>query len=144
LLPPDHSLFGGKDGMKVAYRPFARRVLTGALTAPRVKAVRVGDRPAILFSREDLSSGLLGTSTGGIVGYQAETATQLMRRIALRAADIAPPATRPAAKSDGKTSGTSGSKAKSKAKSKSKDDPTFDTTPPPPPAQKKDDNSGFD
>ena len=136
LLPPDHSLFGGKDGMKVAYRPFARRALTGSMNVPRLKAVRVGDRPAILFSREDLSSGLLGTSTGGIVGYQADTATQIMRRIVLRAANVASPpsaATRPVAQSGGKSSGKSGSKS-SKPKPK--------TDAPKPPA--KDDNSGFD
>lgn len=87
-LPPDHSLFGGKEGMKIAYRPFAQKYLTGKANVPHLKAVRVGDRPAILFSREDLSAGMVGNKVGGIIGYRPATATQLMRRIVLRAAGI--------------------------------------------------------
>jgi hypothetical protein len=85
-LPPDHSLFGGKEAMKFSYRPFGQAQLQGKLNAPHLKAVRVGDRPAILFSREDLSAGMLGTSVGGIIGYSPVTATDLVRRIVLRAA----------------------------------------------------------
>jgi hypothetical protein len=113
-LPPDHSLFGAKDELKISYRAFAKKVLTGKTNVPRVKAVRVGDRPAILFSREDLSAGLVGNAVGGIVGYSPETATQLVRRMILRAANMpaAAPSTQPA-KSTEKTE-----KPKSKKKSK--------------------------
>jgi hypothetical protein len=99
-LPPDHSLFGGKDGVKIAYRAFAQKHLVGKANVPHLKAVRVGDRPAILFSREDLSAGLVGHSVGGIVGYQPTTATQLMRRILLRAAGIELQTPAPAKKSE--------------------------------------------
>ena len=46
--------------MKIAYRTFAQKHLVGKTNVPHLKAVRVGDRPAILFSREDLSAGLVG------------------------------------------------------------------------------------
>jgi hypothetical protein len=85
-LPPDHSLYGGKDAIKVSYRAFGQAQLQGKLNAPHLKAVRVGDRPAILFSREDLSAGMLGTGVGGIIGYSPASATDLVRRIVLRAA----------------------------------------------------------
>jgi hypothetical protein len=85
-LPPDHSLFGGKDAIKVSYRTFGQAHLQGKLNVPHLKAVRVGARPAILFSREDLSAGMLGTGVGGIIGYAPASATDLVRRIVLRAA----------------------------------------------------------
>ena len=118
-LQPDHSLFGGKSGLKVAYRPHASRVLTGKMNVPRLKAVRVGDRPAILFSREDMTAGLVGQSVGGIVGYAPATATELMRRIVLRAAGMTmpePPSTQPA-------------KPKGKGKKKAPKTPTFEVPP---------------
>jgi hypothetical protein len=105
-LPPDHSLFGGGAGerMKIAYRAFAQKTLTGKANVPHVKAVRVGDRVGVLFSREDLTAGLLGTSVGGIVGYTPATATELVRRMVLKAAGVnAPPrpATNPAVATGG-------------------------------------------
>jgi hypothetical protein len=116
-LPPDHSLFGGKDAMKVSYRPFAQASIAGGLKSPHLKAVRVGDRPAILFSREDLSAGMLGTSVGGIVGYSPATATEIVRRIVLRAADIKAPATQPKAKSIAKRKSTKSTQPTSGGKS---------------------------
>jgi hypothetical protein len=103
--------------MKVAYRPYAVRFLTGKANVPHVKAVRVGDRPAILFSREDLTAGLVGQPVGGVIGYTPATATELMRRFVLRAAgmkDPAPAATQPSTKP---------------AKGKKKATPTFEIPP---------------
>jgi hypothetical protein len=131
-LQHDHSLFTeGKAPMKVGYRTYAMRVLTGKTNVPRIKAVRVGDRPAILFSREDLSAGLVGQSVGGVVGYNPATATELMRRFVLRAAGMklpdAPATSQPTTKP-----------AKGKSK---KQAPTFEIPPDtasaqPPPAAK--------
>ncbi len=86
VLPPDHSLYGGKDSLKIAFRRDAQKSMTGQSNAPRLKAIRLGDRPAILFSREDLSAGLVGQPVGGVVGYTPATATELMRRMIRRAA----------------------------------------------------------
>jgi hypothetical protein len=41
---------------------------------------------AILYSPEDLSTGLVGQEIDGIVGYTPEAATALVRQILLRAA----------------------------------------------------------
>lgn len=92
--------------MKVAYRPYAQRMLAGKMNVPHIKAVRVGDRPAILFSREDLSAGLVGQSVGGVLGYTPASATELVRRFVFRAAGMklpepAQPTSKPA-KSDDK------------------------------------------
>jgi hypothetical protein len=89
-LPPEHSLFGG---MKITYRPYAQKHLTGKANVPHLKVVRAGDRPAIVFSREDLSAGMVGHSVGGIVGYQPAVATELVRRIILKAAGLPMPTT---------------------------------------------------
>lgn len=80
-LPADHALFAGKERVKVAFRAAARKALTGKSAAPRIKAIRVNDRPIILFSREDLSAGLVGQPVDGILGYSPAAATDLMRRI---------------------------------------------------------------
>jgi hypothetical protein len=83
ILPADHALFAGKEPLKVAFRAAVQKALTGKSAAPRIKAIRVGGRPAILVSREDLSAGLVGQPADGILGYSPATATELMRRILL-------------------------------------------------------------
>ena len=110
-LPPDHSLFGAKEDLKISYRAFAKKALTGQGNAPRIKAVRVGDRLGILFSREDLSAGLVGNAVGGILGYSPDTATEIVRRMILRAANIKPAPTSQPTKSVEKPK-KSGSKKK--------------------------------
>ena len=91
-LPPGHPLYAGKDPLKVAYRAAAQKALTGKTDAPRVKAVIVRGRPAVVFSREDLSAGLVGQPVGGVLGYSPESATELMRRIVLNGARSGAPA----------------------------------------------------
>jgi hypothetical protein len=121
-IPPAHSLFGG---MKVAYRAFAQKSLGGKLGVPRLKAVRVGDHLGIVFSREDLSAGLVGESVGGVVGYTPGVATQLMRHVLLRAAGVAVPSQKSVAS-------TQPAKPEKKSSKKSKKDEkkseTFDNT----------------
>jgi hypothetical protein len=97
MLAPNHPLFGGKDAMKAVYRQYAQKTLAGKANAPRIKALLVGDRPAVLFSREDLSVGLVGNPINGVVGYEPATATELVRRIALTVAGVKPAAPVPAA-----------------------------------------------
>lgn len=86
VLAPDHPLFtaGGTKAPPIEYRPAASRLL-GALKGPRLQAIELKGRPAVFYSREDLSVGLVGTHTDGIVGYAPETASALMARILLLA-----------------------------------------------------------
>lgn len=85
-LPGDHALYkiAGKAMTEFKYRPAARRSLVGSLNEPRLRALSINDRPAVILSREDLGVGLTGSPVDGIVGYTPETATDLMRAILLQ------------------------------------------------------------
>jgi len=82
-LPPSHPLFHlpGHDIRTFLYRPWARLNSVGALKDPRIRMVEVDNRPAVFFSREDLSAGLVGEPVDGIIGYTPETATDIMRNL---------------------------------------------------------------
>jgi len=97
-LPPDHPVYN-VPGVKVEqfrYRQFARKMV-GELRGPRVRGVKMGDRVGVFYSREDLSAGLVGQPVDGIIGYDVNTATPVMRSILLYAmvdgdvAKLAPP-----------------------------------------------------
>ena len=99
-LPPAHPLYarGPTKLETVAYRPFAQKVV-GNTRSPRLQAITVGDRPAVFFSREDLSAGLVGTTVDGVIGYDARSATDIMTRLVLFASPsqaATPPAAPPA------------------------------------------------
>ncbi len=83
LLPPDHPLFtaGGGVADKISYRNFAIHNGIGRAIMPRLQGITLNGRLAIIYSREDLSVGLVGQSVDGIIGYSPETATNLMARI---------------------------------------------------------------
>jgi hypothetical protein len=80
------------------YRRFARTQL-GNTRAPRLRIITIKNRPAVFFSKEDLSTGLVGQSVDGIYGYDPKTATQLAANVILLATGEgkSPPATKPAA-----------------------------------------------
>jgi hypothetical protein len=48
------------------------------LRGPQIKAIKVSDRAAVYYSREDLSAGLVGEPVDGIVGYEPASATAIM------------------------------------------------------------------
>jgi hypothetical protein len=55
----------------VGYRNYAFKILGGKdMHIPRVRAILVNGRAAVLFSPEDLSEGLVGQYVDGIYGYQ--------------------------------------------------------------------------
>ena len=84
-LPPADKIFTRLDAnQEVRYRTYARTVL-GRLTVPQVKAVTVGGRPAVYYSREDLAGGLVGEDIDGVLGYDPPTATNIMGGILLTA-----------------------------------------------------------
>jgi hypothetical protein len=87
-LPMDHAIYAkGEKLPTIAYRNFAR-TRVGQLKGPQLRAVKVGDRAAIIYSREDLSVGLVGHAVDGIVGYDPDSATALMRNTLLYAATV--------------------------------------------------------
>jgi hypothetical protein len=67
----------------IGYRTFARSRV-GLIKSAQLRGLRVQDRLAIIYSKEDLSVGLVGQPIDGVVGYDPATATELMTRILLR------------------------------------------------------------
>jgi hypothetical protein len=92
ILPPDSPVYT-IEGSKIEsfrYRPFMRGKLTGKLNAPEVRGIEQGKdrRIAVFYSPLDLTAGLVGQPVDGIFGYEAETATNIMRNIVLYSAGI--------------------------------------------------------
>jgi hypothetical protein len=79
----DHAILtGGSEPLKeFRYRPFAQRVVGSMKDSPRLMVLEREGRALVIFSREDLSCGMVGAAADGIVGYTPETATQIMSRI---------------------------------------------------------------
>ena len=75
---------------KLSYRLATGRVRT--LTEPRLRTIIHQGRLAIIFSREDLTAGLLGYPCWGLSGYVPESAFELMRNIVLYASGRTLPA----------------------------------------------------
>jgi hypothetical protein len=83
-LPGNHIVIqGGEPGMEKAaplrVRAFATESLAGA-TPPPIQFLQLGDG-VIIISQLDVTSGLLGTSTWGIVGYQPSVSQAFMRNV---------------------------------------------------------------
>ncbi len=74
----------GRVVQEVQYRQFARQRL-GHAKMPRLQGIKIGGRLAIIYSREDLSAGLVGEPVDGIMGYSPASATELMTHIILSA-----------------------------------------------------------
>jgi hypothetical protein len=82
-LPPNHALYTLSDLAidKFGYRNYARTRVVGRLATPRLSAIEIDGRPAVFFSREDLSASLVGEPVDGIVGYETDTATAIVRNV---------------------------------------------------------------
>jgi len=102
FIPVGDDLYNGKipDSLplaEISYRPYYL-IAQGRQTMPKLQAMNFGSRHAVIFSEEDVTSGLLGTNTWGILGYSPETSETLARNILLYAANNSPgAATAPAA-----------------------------------------------
>ena len=53
------------------------------MTAAAIDGISIGGKTRVLFSQWDISSGLLGTNTWGIVGYAPETSETLAANMVL-------------------------------------------------------------
>lgn len=108
-LKPDHALFAAaskvpnlppptvagkpapaavvaKPMTEFTYRDAFRRAVAGAVRDPRLRGIEVNGRLAVLYSREDLSTGMVGMPIDGILGYTPESATEMMKNVLLYAA----------------------------------------------------------
>lgn len=82
-LPETHAVYAGGDKLEIAYRDYARKILGSLNDEGRLQMVETGGRAGVIYSREDLSVGLVGQAVDGIVGYDPRTATELVRRVLL-------------------------------------------------------------
>jgi len=100
-LAPTHPIYTGdpEPVRRVRYRR-ALRVLLHGQTRPRLRAVMLRGRPAILFSAVDITAGLVGYPCWGLKGYEPDSAFALLRNIVFHVAERLPaqssPATAPA------------------------------------------------
>ena len=74
----------GTSIAKVQYRKFYVSQL-GIKTKPELLGVKKGNRWVIVFSPVDVTSGLLGTNTWGILGYAPESAQAIARNVMMYA-----------------------------------------------------------
>ena len=82
-----HTIYAGPEVVdKVTYRRGFALALGPARNAPRLIAVKSGNRLAIIYSREDLTAGLMGYQLHGIRGYSPQSASALMTNIVCYAA----------------------------------------------------------
>ncbi|MGF1632288.1 MAG: DUF4159 domain-containing protein [Phycisphaerae bacterium] len=82
-LPMSHALFTGSnlDADKIDYRLHTRREVVGALRGSRLRGITLDGRLAVVFSSEDLSTGMVGMPVDGIIGYAPQTARDLTKAI---------------------------------------------------------------
>ncbi len=76
---------GGYDNRRLQYRPYALRQMGPANTS-RIQAIFIDDRPAILYSEEDITAGLAGLEHWGIFGYTVDSARAIVANSAISAA----------------------------------------------------------
>ena len=69
------------------YRPFARKSL-GSIHTPRLQGMEINNRLAVIFSREDLSVGLVGQPVDGLVGYVPQRVQQSEKQVRMGASEL--------------------------------------------------------
>jgi len=103
VLSSSYAIYTRKDLPigAVKFRRLSRQRL-GPDRAPRLRAVMFHLRPGVIFSREDITAGLVGYAAHGIDGYAPDSAYAIMRNAILHADDhahrIKQPATMPTTK----------------------------------------------
>jgi len=78
-------LRSGHDCQRVRWRLHALRKMGSPIATQRLQVIEVRDRPAIIYSAEDLTCGVAGLDHWNIFGYTSEAARKLAVNIALYA-----------------------------------------------------------
>jgi hypothetical protein len=87
VLPPESPVYGGTNpSITVSYRRLGRTVTGQILHRPQVRGLTRDKRIAVLFSPQDLATGLVGQPNGGVIGYDPASATKVMADIVKYAA----------------------------------------------------------
>lgn len=78
-IPLDHPIYSsGAKITAVEYRETAREKLLTDLDKPRLRGIEQNGKLIAIFSPQDLSTGMVGHTVDGIVGYTPDSATKLM------------------------------------------------------------------
>ncbi|MCY2925959.1 MAG: hypothetical protein NT031_11065 [Planctomycetota bacterium] len=85
VLPATDGFFQ-RPGFTIASFTYRHHGDSRAGLGPQLQAIRLDGRAAILFSPEDLTTGLLGTHSFAIDGYSPQTAWEIMRNVVLSTA----------------------------------------------------------
>jgi hypothetical protein len=106
LLPIEHKVFStdypSEPPIKaVEYRTFARKLLGIGMKTPQLRGIDVNGRTAVYFSREDLSTGIVGEPVGGVLGYSPKSATAIVQHMLLSVAPSKPAEAKPEEKPAG-------------------------------------------
>jgi hypothetical protein len=85
-LPASDPVFKiGVPKTEIRFRHYARAQVLGSTRTPQLKAIAINGRNAIYYSRYDLSAGLVGQPIDGIIGYEPESASEIMSAIIIEA-----------------------------------------------------------
>jgi len=81
---------GAADLSRIEYRPFSLQIFGGRETTPRLRGMTLADGgpPQILFSREDITHGLLDQPCWSISGYAPSSARNLLANIVQHATSL--------------------------------------------------------
>jgi hypothetical protein len=87
-IPRTYTLYNGEfspDAVKISEVEYRKSwtLEHGQQTAPRLLFMTVNNRMAVVFSNEDITSGLLGTATWGVGGYTSDSALAIARNLVL-------------------------------------------------------------
>jgi hypothetical protein len=96
-LDPDSPLFSAKEIKEFGYRRQTKARLAGA-KGLRLQGLAVAGRLGVVFSREDLTGGLVGYASYACDGYLPPTAYEIVRNVMLMAAGRGSTTTAPASK----------------------------------------------
>jgi hypothetical protein len=99
VLPEHHAVYkaGGERDEPFRFRKAAQKALAGQSKTARLQGIELNGRLAVIYSREDLSAGMVGQSVDGVIGYDPESATDLTASIVAFVAGPEPkPASAPA------------------------------------------------
>ena len=73
-------MVAGQALEEVRFREYAQRIV-GSARESKLQGVEQNGRYVILYSRDDLSAGLVGQAVDGVIGYDPASATAIMTRI---------------------------------------------------------------
>ncbi len=77
IITGENLFFGPHDVRRVSYSRFAQRQM-GQMTTPRLQAIKIDGRVAVIFSPEDLTAALAGCEHWGLFGYSPQSARKLI------------------------------------------------------------------